>query len=453
MSNPVKIIIGREYWTRVRKKSFIVMTLLAPILMVAGYGLMVYLMVSDATASKKNVMIWDESELFYETFKSNDQYAFSYIFPENLDRAKEEFAQSGDYALVYIPKTQTIIPQTANLFSKAQISMNVKSYIGNAMQKEIEKLKLRASGVSDEVMESIRSSGVSINTIRLAETSDGGVKEEQSYPEIRMILSYVFGFLLYFVIFFFGNQVMSGVMQEKTNRVVEVMVSTVKPMQLMAGKIIGIALVGLTQFVLWIVFGGIILIATSVFFTGSINPETVTQLTQQMPTAGVDAASIMSGITQEQGENIQYIVESIMSVNYGVILTAFLFYFVFGYLLYASMFAAIGSVVDNESDTQQFILPITIPLIIALVMAFQVPNNPDGSIAVALSLIPFTSPITMMSRLPFGVPWWEVILSIALLIGTVWATTWLSAKIYRTGILMYGKKITWKELGKWIKQK
>ncbi|MDR0364446.1 MAG: ABC transporter permease [Bacteroidales bacterium] len=450
MSNPIRIIIEREYLTRVKKKSFIVMTLLAPILLVVGYGLIIYLMISDATASKKNVMIWDESELFYETFKSNDQYAFSYIFPDNLDKAKEEFNKSDDYALIYIPKTQTIVPEAANIFSKNQISMNVKSYIGTAMQKEIEKLKLRASGVSDEIMESIKSSGVIINTIRLAKD---GVKEERSYPEIRMILSYISGVLLYFVIFFFGGQVMNGVTQEKTNRVVEVMVSTVKPIQLMAGKIIGIALVGLTQFLLWIIFTAVILIASSVVFTGSVNPETVTQLTRQIPAAGVDANTIIAGMTQEQGENIQYIMESIMSVNYGVILISFLFYFVFGYLLYASMFSAIGSVVDNESDMQQFTLPVTIPLIIALVMAFQVPNNPDGTIAVALSLIPFTSPITMMARLPFGVPWWEIIVSIALLIGTVWTITWLSAKIYRTGILMYGKKISYKELVKWIKQK
>lgn len=450
MSNPIRIIIEREYLTRVRKKSFIVMTFLTPILFVVAYGLIIYLMLSDATASKKNIMIWDESELFYQAFKSNDQYAFTYIFPENLDAAKEEYHQSEDYALVYIPKTQAIVPDMANVFSKSQMSMGVKSYLQSSMQKEIEKLKLRASGVTDEVITSIKSSNVTINTIRLAEDGKG---EERSYPEIRMILSFVFGFLIYFVIFFFGNQVMSGVMQEKTNRVVEVMVSTVKPMQLMAGKIIGIALVGLTQFVLWIVLAVLLLGVTTFAFGDMINPDTMAQVTQQVPGAATGLESMTANLTQEQGENIKYIVESVMSVNYGVILSAFLFYFIFGYILYSTMFAAVGAIVDNESDTQQFILPITIPMIIALVFAFQVPNNPDGGVATALSLIPFTSPITMMARLPFGVPWWQVILSIGLLIGTVWVITWLSAKIYRTGILMYGKKVSYKELWKWIKQK
>ncbi|MCL2042404.1 MAG: ABC transporter permease [Bacteroidales bacterium] len=446
--NPIRIIIEREYLTRVKKKSFIVMTILAPLLIVAAYSLIIYLMVSDATASKKNITVWDESGLFYKAFSDNDQYTFAYIEPRDLDAAKEIFQQSNSHSLLYIPKTQSVIPETANIFSKSQTGMSMKSYIKNVMQKEIERIKLKSSGVDDETLTSIKSGNVVVNAIRLTED---GKKEERSYPEIRMILSMVFGFLVYFVIFIFGAQVMNGVMQEKTNRVVEVMVSTVKPVQLMAGKIIGIALVGLTQFVLWIVFTLIIMGVSSVFLSGFLQGADVSQIAASQPAMGVNIDALTTDMSQAQGENIQYIMESVLSVNYGTMLFAFFIFFIFGYLLYASLFAAVGAIVDNESDTQQFVLPITVPMIIALVTAFRVPDNPDGAMAVALSMIPFTSPITMMARLPFGVPWWQLLTSIVLLVATVWLITWFSAKIYRTGILMYGKKASLKELWKWVR--
>ena len=448
MKNPIRIIIEREYLTRVKKKSFIVMTILAPILIVAAYSLIIYLMVSDATSSKKNITVWDESGLFYNVFPNSEQYTFAYIEPQDLDAAKEIFQQSNNYALVYIPKTQNVIPETANIFSKSQIGMSMKSYLKNVMQKEIERIKLKSSGVSDETLASIKSNNVSVNAIRLTED---GKKEERSYPEIRMILSMVFGVLTYFVIFLFGSQVMNGVMQEKVNRVVEVMISTVKPFRLMAGKIIGIGLVGLTQFVLWIVFTLIIMGVSSIFLGNMFQGTDMSQMAPAQQVMGVNVDALTADMGQAQGENIKYIVESIMSVNYGTLLFAFFIFFIFGYLLYASLFAAVGAIVDNESDTQQFVLPITIPMLIAMITAFRIPDNPDGPVAVALSLIPFTSPISMMARLPFGVPWWQLMLSITLLVATLWLTTWLSAKIYRTGILMYGKKTTFKELWKWVR--
>jgi ABC-2 type transport system permease protein len=223
-------------------------------------------------------------------------------------------------------------------------------------------------------------------------------------------------------------------------------------MQLMAGKIIGVALVGLTQFVLWIVFALIIMGVSSIFLGSFLQSADVSQIASSQQMMGVNMDALTADMSQAQGENIKYIMESVMSVNYGTMLSAFFVFFIFGYLLYASLFAAVGAIVDNESDTQQFILPITIPMIIALVTAFRIPDNPDGPIAVALSLIPFTSPISMMARLPFGVPWWQLLISIALLVITLWFTTWLSAKIYRTGILMYGKKASFKELWKWVKR-
>jgi ABC-2 type transport system permease protein len=448
MKNPIRIIIEREYLTRVKKKSFIVMTILAPILIVAAYSLIIYLMVSDATTSKKNITVWDESGLFYKVFSDNDQYTFAYIEPQDLDAAKSVYQQSNSYALVYIPKTQNIIPETANVFSKSQIGMSMKSYVKNVMQKEIERIKLKSSGVDDETLESIKSNNVSINAIRLTED---GKKEERSYPEIRMILSMVFGILTYFVIFLFGVQVMNGVMQEKVNRVVEVMISTVKPFRLMVGKIIGIGLVGLTQFVLWILFTLIIMAISSIFLGDILKSADMSQMAPTQQVMGVNVDALTADMSQAQGENIKYIVESVMSVNYGTMLSAFFIFFIFGYLLYASLFAAVGAIVDNESDTQQFVLPITIPMLIAMITAFRIPDNPDGPVAVALSLIPFTSPISMMARLPFGVPWWQLLVSITLLIGTLWFTTWLSAKIYRTGILMYGKKMTIRGLWKLLK--
>lgn len=280
-----------------------------------------------------------------------------------------------------------------------------------------------------------------------------------------MIVGYIGGFLIYFFIFLFGSQVMRGVIEEKTNRIVEIVVSSVRPFQLMMGKIIGIGLVGLTQFGLWVVLTLIIvtgakpLIAPQMTTPAAqeINAQSIMEsqsANQAMPFQGAasqQAAANQSSNDVSQNLGAQHLFEALQDINFVLIIGVFIFFFLGGYLLYGSLFAAIGSAVDNETDTQQFMLPITIPLILAIIVLVSGISNPQGGIAFWFSIIPFTSPILMMARLPFGVPEWQVLLSMALLVLTFMGTTWLSAKIYRTGILMYGKKVNYKELWKWIR--
>ena len=280
---------------------------------------------------------------------------------------------------------------------------------------------------------------VHVNTIKWSE--DGS--EEISSSEVAIAIGMVFTMLIYMFIFVYGAQVMSSVVQEKTNRIVEVLICSVKPFELMMGKIISIALVGLTQFGIWLLLTIGLVVVAGQFLGGSINPETMVNVEQMG-----DAAAIQQASSELNFDNIMAM---IMSVNPFELISYFIIYFIGGYLLYASIFAAIGSAVDNETDTQQFMLPVTIPIIFAIYAAIYGAQNPDGPLAFWCSMIPFTSPIVMMVRLPFGVPMWEKLLSVAILIASFIGTTWMSAKIYRTGILMYGKKPSWKEMWKWLK--
>jgi ABC-2 type transport system permease protein len=291
---------------------------------------------------------------------------------------------------------------------------------------------------------------VSVQTKKIDET--GAVTGTST--GIAMALAYILGFLMYMLVFIFGAQVMRGVIEEKTSRVVEVIISSVKPIQLMMGKIIGIALVGLTQFVIWIM---LTLAIVTVLKTTLLKDSGVTEIAQTMPqnmmagnqqaAASVTATSSMSPELAEFSK----IFDNAMNQPWGLIIICFIFYFVTGYLLYASVFAAIGSAVDNETETQQFMLPVTIPIIVALMVAMGTMQNPESSISFWFSLIPLTSPIVMMARIPFGVPYWQIAVSMALMIVTFIGFVWMAAKVYRTGILMYGKKTSWKEMWKWLR--
>ena len=266
----------------------------------------------------------------------------------------------------------------------------------------------------------------------------------------------VTGLMIYMFIFLFGVQVMRGVIEEKTNRIVEVIVSSVKPFQLMMGKIVGVALVGLTQFILWITFTAAIIFTVQMAFPDKFKLPEQKQVVMQSPHTGSDANAGTPQVKNTHGEeNAQYsgFLQALSAIPYPTIIASFLFYFLFGYLLYGALFALVGSAVDNETDTQQFMLPVTIPLIFSIVMLQAIIMNPNGTLAFWLSMIPLTSPIVMMIRIPFGVPWGQVILSGALLIAGFLGATWLAAKVYRTGILMYGKKVDYRELWKWIRYK
>ncbi|MDP4281636.1 MAG: ABC transporter permease [Bacteroidota bacterium] len=449
------LIIQREYMTRVKKKSFVVMTILGPLLMAAIVVVPMY--VATLSSEKKTVGVLDETGLFRGKFRDSDNIQFHYL-DSKASAAKENFKKSGDYALLYIPSTELSLPSNAILYSDKEVSINVKSYIRNVMSKCLEEVKLDAKLrdlplppdkkiTSDDILKSIKSS-VDITTIKIGNKG----KEEKSYPEVSSFLGFFSGIMIYFFIFMFGVQVMRGIIEEKSNRIVEVIISSVKPFELMMGKIIGVALVGLTQFLLWVVLTfGIVTIATPMFATKDTSKQITGQVFQNNY-PGTQPGKTMDVPAQDNSQ-VNEVLDAIHSIDFPVMIGTFLFYFLFGYLLYSALFAAVGAAVDSESDNQQFMLPITIPLIFAIIMSPYVMQNPTGPLSFWLSIIPFTSPIIMMIRVPFGVPFFDLFLSMVLLILGFLGTTWLAAKIYRTGILMYGKKVNYKELGKWLRYK
>ncbi len=450
------LIIRREYLTRVKKRSFIVMTILGPLLIAATMIVPIYL--ANRTADTKKVAVLDESGIFYEKFKDSEEIKFHYLVSD-ITTAKANFSKSEDDALLFIPKTEVTLPTNAIIYSEKSVSINVTSYIKNVMSKQVEELKLQAqlrelqtdkkNPVSvDDILKSIKTS-VDINTMKIGE--DG--KESKSYTELNMVLGMVSGILIYFFIFMFGAQVMRGVIEEKTSRIVEVIISSVKPFQLMMGKIIGVGLVGLTQFLLWVILTfGIVTVVTSTMTSKDVNKSATEQLMKQKTGMSPDnSGSVTSQDASAEGMSV--VMDAIKSVNFPVMIGAFLFFFLVGYLLYAALFAAIGGAVDSEADTQQFMFPITVPLILSIVMAQYIIQDPDGPVAFWFSIFPLTSPVIMMIRIPFGVPYIQIILSMVLLLLGFLGTTWLAARIYRTGILMYGKKVNYKELWKWIRYK
>ena len=442
----IGLIIGREYLTRVKKKTFIIMTILGPILMAAAIIIPSYIAIkSSEKEPATTVGIVDESGFYDDVFVSTDRIEFKYL-DSGLAKAKAQ-AISGEMPYVlYIPEADSgEFPSKAVFYGQENVGEKLKTVVTNIMSNKVKDTKLQQAGIDSELLKSIKTN-IDVKSYKIDETGN----EKRSYNEISQIIGYIAGLLIYMFIIMFSSQVMRGVMEEKSSRIVEVIVSSVKPFQLMMGKIIGIGLVGLTQFLLWIIltlvlvgaFGSSIIPKETnpIEVVNSVAPagnEQVTDITQSIASSGV-ASDILNAVS---------------SVHIGQILLLFLLYFVGGYLLYASIYAAIGGAVDSEDDTQQFMWPVTIIVLIPVVLIANIVNEPSGPIAFWLSIIPFTSPVTMMIRLPFGVPTWQLILSLLLLFGGFVVMTWLSGKIYRTGILMYSKRVTWKEIIKWIKTK
>lgn len=439
--NKIILIIQREYLSRVKKRSFIIMTILGPILMAALFIIPVY--IATREGDTKKIAVRDETGIFSPLFTNTSHLVFEPV-QTGLDTIKTHLADSGYYAVLYIPKTDAIVPSSALLYSNKQASLTVTSFIKNTMQKEVERLKLAASGVDQSIIDSAKSK-IQLATFKI----DAAGNEKKSFTEVSMVVGWVGSFLIYFFIFMYGAQVMRGVIEEKSSRIVEVIISSVKPFQLMMGKITGIAMVGLTQFILWILLtAGLVTAFTSLsglsLSESGSNQMLITESNRLVPTdALMDEDELDS-------DELQLILEAVDTINYGTILGFFLFFFLGGYLLYAALFAAIGSAVDNEADTQQFMLPITVPLILSLILIPYIINNPEGSLVFWVSIIPLTSPIAMMARIPFGVPYVDIALSVLLLVIGFVGTTWLAGRIYRTGILMYGKKVNYRELWKWI---
>lgn len=433
----IGIIIQREYLTRVKKRSFIIITFLAPLFFAALMFLPVILMESsEKFDEKRTIAVCDESKMFYGKLENTEVNTFLYI-DNDIDEAKE-LVKNGDYdGVLYIPATTLSVPTNAEIYSMKQLPMSLTSHIRSSMKQVVEHQKLLASGIDPAI---VKASATSINVQQIKMSEKDGT-EQKSFGEFEFILGIFLALIIYMVIFVFGGQVMRGVIEEKTNRIVEVIISSVKPFELMMGKIIGVALVGLTQFLLWAVLtlaiSGIassFLSTPEVFSAGTVMSEQITEMAE---------AESSSALTE--------VFEVINSINFKDILWCFLLYFIGGYFLYSAMFAAVGSAVDNETDTQQFATPISLMLIIPMVCSSLIANAPDSSLALWMAMIPFTSPVGMMLRIPFGVPIWQIAVSVTILFATFILFTWFASKVYRTGILMYGKKVSWKEIFRWIK--
>ncbi len=436
--NKIGLIIKREYLTRVRKRSFLIMTFLGPVLLAAIYIIPIMLALHSGNDHMR-IAVVDESHWFEDRFNDTKEHTFILMTGQPIDSVKDMVKDGVFDMALYVPPTQLNIPSNAVVYSIRQVPIEIETYISNVMEKEIEDQKLMANGVDPEIVNAVKTN-VNLQIMRMDEKGN----EKETFTKVQFLLGIILAGLVYMFIIFFGGQVMQGVAEEKTNRIIEVIISSVKPFQLMMGKIIGVSLVALTQFVMWILLTGVLYLGFSAFL-GLSNPE--------MLSAGTVMSQEITANDVMSNESVQNILQIVHSIDFSTIIITFILFFILGYLLYATLYAAIGSLVDNNTDSQQFALPITVPLIIAIISSFYIINNPDSSLSVWLSMIPFTSPIAMMVRIPFGVPIWQVVLSVVLLAGTFVLMTWLAAKIYRTGILMYGKKLSYKEIFKWLKYK
>jgi ABC-2 type transport system permease protein len=412
------------------------MTILGPILIAVFYGIMIYIVVNDELGQeKKDIAVVDRQGIFKERMESTDLMNFIY---SDSTISSDPTSLTKFYGVLEIPVSKndgnTV---SASFRSRENVSIQVKEILERKMETALEKYKMEQFGISKTLLDSVKSE-VKLQTLKIDQTGEA----KDSSTELYTVLGLFLAAAIYIFIFLYGVQVMRGVIEEKTNRIVEVIVSSVKPFQLMMGKVLGIAMVGLTQIIIWVVLSGILITVISVSFSLDSLPDA--EQLEQLEQSG--QAVPISGI--------QGLLSSVTSLNFPLIILTFLFYFAGGYLLYSALFAAVGSAVDSETDTQQFMLPITLPLVFAFVLSSSVVlRDPNGTLAFWLSMFPLTSPVVMMVRLPFlSMPEqnWELGLSMVLLIGTFILTIWLAGRIYRTGILMYGKKATYKELFKWL---
>ncbi len=443
--NKILLIIQREYLTRVRQKSFVIMTIIGPVLMAALFIVPVWLAMDQR--DDVTILVVDDSFLFTERMENTENIAFRYS-DESFDNAKLLMSGEKDIdAVLYIHKNIMSNAKGIQLIYETQPSIHVIRHIETVLGNDIEKFKLAKYGIEQSAIDAARTN-VRLVTKKMDELG----KESSSNTEVSMMVGLFSGVLIYMFIFLYGVQVMRGVIEEKTNRIIEVIISSVRPFELMMGKIVGIALVGLTQFLLWMVLTMALVSGGKFLLEDAISKEDLGgRSIEEVMASSTLAPNQEEAAMQMNEEAVEGLLKSIESINFVVIIGSFLFYFLGGYLLYSALFAAVGSAVDNEADSQQFMLPITIPIIFSFVMAQYVIANPEGPLSFWLSIIPFTSPIIMMVRIPFGVPYWEVALSMAMLVMGFVATTWLAGRIYRTGILMYGKKVNYKELWKWVR--
>lgn len=445
----INIIIGREYLNRVKKKSFLIVTFLVPVLF-AALCMLPALIINGLNEESKTLAVVDESSVVMPYLQDSELVSYKDCTGRSVEELKAELGESDYDAILAISPLDTVARTvSAEIFSLKPLGIELGEIVNSRINDAVEAYRISTYDIEDlkVIMEEVKAD-VKLRSYTLDEEG----KETINESGVFMIVSMVLGMIIYMFIVIFGGMVMSSVIEEKSSRVVEVLVSSVKATELMFGKIIGIALVAITQFLLWVV-----LTAAIIGIVGSIagpslladtDPATMVQMS-----AGVDAAQAeaIASAMSEPGE-MSVILTTLKNMPIATIFVCFLVFFVFGYMLYASLFAAIGSAVENEGDTQQLQIPVTIPILIGFFIAIYAFKAPESPLVFWGSMIPFTSPIVMLARLPFGVPAWEIIVSIVLLIATVVLCAWISAKIYRVGILVFGKKSTFKDLWKWFKQ-
>ena len=457
----IKTVISREYTTRVKKKSFLVTTFVVPILF-AAMMVVIFLIMGNTKERKMNVAVVDQSGIVMPHLESGDRVTYEDCSSEVPDSIKAHLKDYGKDALVVISPIDTVKKSVSvQAYSKDPLGVEFTSGLSDKVDDAVEEYRVKQYGIDNlsQIMDEVKSN------VRVSEyTLDDSGKESVSESGIYMIVSMLLGIIIWMFIMMFGGQVMSSVIEEKSSRVVEVLISSVKAVDLMFGKIIGVALVALTQFFLWIVLTVVLTSAASAFLGKDVlksfsgDPQMMAQTMGMTPDqmeaiGGVVAAADTTAAAEVPQDGLQTVMATLSNIPWAKLIISFLIFFVLGYLLYASLYAAIGSAVESVDDTQQLQLPITIPLMIAymiILMAFQ---NPDSPVVVWASMIPFTSPIVMLARIPYGVPNWQLIVSIALLFVTFLGCAWLSAKIYKVGVLMFGKKSTFKDLWNWLKQK
>lgn len=448
----IGLVIGREYNTRVRKKSFLILTFVVPILFAAMMVLPSLIMLNTKEKTKE-VAVVDQSGIvmpFLENGQAANWYDYSTEDPEELKGRLDEL---GKDILVVISPLDSASSVSVATYSTKPAGVDFAESLSGRVSDAVEDYRIKSYNIKglDEILSNVKAR-IHVQEFTLGE--DG--KETISESGIFMIVSMVLGMLIYIFVAMFSGMVMGSVIEEKSSRVVEVLVSSVKSIDLMFGKIIGVALVALTQFALWIVLTfAIVGIGGAAFgpkLLQKMQGSDAMEQTAQMAAMGT-GFNIQDAVATMEDSSLKTILTTLGNIHWGQLILAFLVYFVLGYLLYSSLFAAVGSAVENESDSQQLQLPITIPLVIGFFIALMAMRNPYSQVVWWGSMIPFTSPIVMLARIPYGVPGWELLLSVAILIATFALCAWASAKIYRAGILIFGKKSTWADLWKWLKQK
>lgn len=429
----LKLIIKREFIAKVRNKSFIVMTFLSPLLFVAIAGFVGYL--STLKADQKIIAVHDQTGLFFNDLKSNQEYKYLDFSKIELKILKDSIIRESYEGILFIPKANTNqqLQKQIEYISNDSPSLDFIQDLESVIAIKITKDNYQKQGLDATV---INNAAAEVN-IKLKKSS--GENALKGLNWIKIIIGGTFGYLIMMFIVIYGNMVMRSVIEEKTNRIIEIIISSVKPFQLMMGKIIGTSLAGVLQFFIWAIIGLTIMLVASIFFGVNVSPTA--KLSPEMMAAA-----------QQEMSSVQLYIKELWNLPIATMLICFVVYFIGGYFLYSSFYAAIGAAVDNETDSQQFLLPIIMPLILGVYIGFfTVMNDPHGTVATTFSMIPLTSPIVMLMRIPFGVPWWQLVISVLILFATFFLVVWFAAKIYRVGILMYGKKPTWKELYKWLK--